>query len=126
MIVWLSRQLTEAIHDEQLAQHGGAPGLRDEGLLEDALARPLNLASYDTGEMADLAAMYALVITRNHPFVAGNKRTACLALETFLALNGCRFLAGDPELVVIMRSIAAGEITDAEFTNWVRGNVRAP
>ena len=86
--VWLSRQLILAIHDEQLAEHGGALGIRDEGLLESALARPLNRAGYADPDMAELAALYAIAIARNHPFVDGNKRTAFAALFMFLALNG--------------------------------------
>ena len=84
MTVWLSRQTILAVHDEQLAEHGGAVGVRDEGLLESALARPLNRASYGDPDMAELAALYAIAIARNHPFVDGNKRTAYVALNRFL------------------------------------------
>ena len=86
--VWLVRQLVLAIHDEQLAEHGGALGIRDEGLLESALARPLNRAGDGEPNMAELAALYAIAIARNHPFVDGNRRTAFAALCVFLALNG--------------------------------------
>jgi len=91
MTVWLSRQFILAIHDEQLAEHGGALGVRDDGLLDSALARPLNRAGYGEPDMAELAALYAIAISRNHPFVDGNKRTAFAALATFLALNGMVF-----------------------------------
>jgi death on curing protein len=121
--VWLSRQLILAIHDEQLAEHGGALGLRDEGLLDSALARPLNRAGYGEPDIAELAALYGIAIALNHPFLDGNKRTAYVALETFLVLNGCRFPVGDAEAVVMTLAMASGEIGDEEFTDWVRANV---
>ena len=120
MTIWLSRELILAIHDEQLAEHGGAGGIRDEGLLESALARPLNRASYGEPDVAELAALYALAIARNHPFIDGNKRTSYVALETFLTLNGLDFAVSDAEAVVHMLAMASGELTDAEFTLWVR------
>ena len=120
MTIWLSRELILAIHDEQLAEHGGAGGIRDDGLLESALARPLNRASYGEPDVAELAALYALAIARNHPFIDGNKRTAYVALETFLALNGLDFAVSDAEAVVHMLAMASGELTDDEFTLWVR------
>ncbi len=120
MTICLSRDLVLAIHDAQLAEHGGAMGLRDEGLLDSALARPRNLAAYGSPDVAELGAMYALGIARNHPFVDGNKRTAFVALETFLVLNGCAFTVGDAEAVVAMLSMAAGEMADDAFTAWVR------
>lgn len=125
MTVWLSRPLILAIHDEQLAEHGGALGLRDDGLLDSALARPLNRAGYGEPDIAELAALYALAIARNHPFIDGNKRTAYVALEAFVHLNGCRFPVSDAEAVVTMLAMAAGELTDEEFTAWVRQNVVA-
>jgi death-on-curing protein len=118
--VWLSSQLVLAIHDEQLAEHGGSTGLRDAGLLDSALARPLNRAGYGEPDISELAAVYALGIAQNHPFVDGNKRTAFVVLETFLRLNGCIFTAGDAEAVVMMLDMAAGELPDDEFTAWVR------
>jgi death-on-curing protein len=118
--VWLSRELILAIHDEQLAEHGGSTGLRDPGLLDSALARPLNRAGYGEPDIAELAAVYALGIARNHPFIDGNKRTAFVALELFLRLNGCLFTAGDAEAVVMMLAMAAGELPDNEFIAWVR------
>ena len=122
MTVWLSRQLILAIHDEQLAEHGGAMGVRDGGLLESALARPLNRAGYGEPDIAELAALYAVAIARNHPFVDGNKRTAYVALESFLLLNGVRFRASDAEAVVAMLAMASGEMPDDEFIAWVRLN----
>ena len=120
MTVWLSPQLILAIHDEQLAEHGGSTGLRDAGLLDSALARPLNRAGYGEPDVAELAALYALAIAKNHPFIDGNKRTAFVALEVFLRLNGCRFTVGDAEAVVMTLAMAAGELPDDEFTAWVR------
>jgi death-on-curing protein len=117
--VWLSRELILAIHDEQLTEHGGAEGLRDPGLLDSALARPLNRAGYAEPDIAELAALYAIGIARNHPFVDGNKRTGFVALELFLRLNGCRFTVADAEAVVVMQSMAAGELPDEEFIAWV-------
>jgi death-on-curing protein len=124
--VWLSRQLVLAIHDEQLAEHGGALGIRDEGLLDSALARPLNRAGYGEPDLAELATLYAIAIARNHPFVDGNKRTAYVALEGFIRLNGCRFPVSDADAVVMTLSMASGELTDDEFTAWVRANVTQP
>jgi death-on-curing protein len=118
--VWLSHELVLAMHDEQLVAHGGSSGGRDDGLLQSALVRPLNRASYGEPDIAELAALYAIAIARNHPFVDGNKRTAYVALETFLVLNGCAFPVGDAEAVVAMLAMAAGEMPDDEFTGWVR------
>jgi death-on-curing protein len=126
MTVWLSRQLILAIHDEQLAEHGGATGVRDEGLLDSALARPLNRAGYGEPDTAELAAVYAIGIARNHPFLDGNKRTAYVALETFLALNGCGFPVSDADATVVTLTMASGELTDDEFIAWVRANTTSP
>jgi death-on-curing protein len=122
--VWLGRKLILAIHDEQLAQHGGTLGVRDDGLLDSALARPLNRAGYGDPDVAELAAVYAIAIARNHPFLDGNKRTAYVALETFLALNGCAFPVSDADAVVATLAMAAGEMNDEEFTAWVRDNTQ--
>lgn len=118
--VWLDRHIVLAIHSEQIAEHGGAAGVRDEGLLESALARPVNHFSYTGADIPELAAIHALAIARNHPFVDGNKRTAYVALELFLALNGYRFPAPDADSVVTMLAMAAGEVEDAVFVAWVR------
>ncbi len=124
MTVWLSERLVPTMHSKALARHGGADGVRDAGLLESALARPLNRAAYGEPEVVELAALYALRIAQNHPFIDGNKRTAYLALEVFLALNGIRFTATNAEAVVGMLAMASGELTDDEFTRWVREHVR--
>lgn len=122
MTIWISDKVALAIHDEQLAEHGGASGVRDLGLLESALARPLNLAGYGKPDTADLGAAYAIAITRNHPFVDGNKRTAFMAMVTFLDVNGMRFEPPDGEAVLTMLGFAAGQMADEAFTEWVRTN----
>ena len=126
MTVWLSRQLILAIHDEQLAEHGGSAGIRDEGLLESALARPLNRAGYGEPDLAELAAVYAIGIVRNHPFVDGNKRTGFAALFMFMALNGAEFEPPEIDATMTVLRLAAGDVTDDEFIGWVRANSRAP
>jgi len=123
MTVWLTRELLLAVHDEQIAEHGGASGIHDIGLLESAIARPLNRAGYGKGDLAELGALYALAIARNHPFVDGNKRTAFVALETFLVLNGLELTAGDAEATVMMLDMAAGTVSEAMFIEWVRTSV---
>ena len=124
MTVWLDRRLVLAIHQEQLSEHGGAAGVRDEGLLDSALARPLNRAGYGEPDMAELAALYALGIAKNHPFIDGNKRTGYVALELFLDQNGMDFTASDADAVIMMLRMAGGELSEEEFTFWVREHVR--
>ncbi len=123
MTVWLRRQFVVAVHDEQLAEHGGAPGIRDENLPEGALARPLNRAGYSDPDIAELAALYALGVARNHPFVDGNKRTAFASMVAFLSLNGAPLMADEVDAVITMLGMAAGDISDDEFIAWVRGHV---
>jgi death on curing protein len=118
--LWLSPTLILAIHDEQLAEHGGSMGLRDAGLLDTVLARPLSRAGYGEPDIAELAAVHALGIAQNHPFIDGNKRTAFVAMEVFLRLNGYQFTVGDAEAVVMTLAMAAGELPDNEFAAWVR------
>jgi death on curing protein len=124
MTLWLSRAIVLAVHDEQLAQHGGAGGLRDNGLLERALARPANRAGYGEPDTAELAALYAIAIARNHPFVDGNKRTAFVAMVLFLSLNGMELEAPEADAVITMLRMAAGDIDDAAFTAWVRAHAQ--
>lgn len=123
---WLSRALVLRIHDRQLLEHGGSTGVRDDGLLESALARPRHLLAYggDAADMPALAAAYACGISRNHPFVDGNKRTAAVACELFLELNGYRLLADDADLYPVFMGVAAGEIEEEELAEWLRGRVR--
>ena len=126
MTIWLSRPLVLAIHDEQLAQHGGAIGLRDDGLLDSALARPLNHAGYGEPDLAELAAMYAIAIARNHPFIDGNKRTAFASMVTFIWLNGADFGPTEVDATITTLRLAADDISDEEFTAWVRENIILP
>lgn len=122
--VWLDAQVLLAVHDEQLAEHGGAAGVRDAGLFESALARPHNLAAYGEPDVAALAAAYGVGLARNHPFIDGNKRTAFVAVELFLALNGHALGAGDADCVLTMLGVAAGEIAEPEFAAWLRLHTR--
>lgn len=122
---WVALAVAEAAHAEQLAEHGGGEGVRDHGLLESAMARPRNLALYGEPDAAALAASYAWGIARNHPFVDGNKRTAAVVSETFLALNGYVLTASDAELVVAMLALAAGELSEAELEDWFRTHAAA-
>lgn len=122
--VWVERAAILALHDEALAAHGGAAGVRDMGLLESALARPQNLFAHGEAEAAALAAAYAFGIVRNHPFVDGNKRAAFLAAALFFEANGRRFTASEADVVVRTLALAAGEIEEAEFPAWLRENVQ--
>ncbi|SRR5260221_3627719 len=120
--VWIDARAIIAIHDEQLAEHGGGAGTRDAGLLESALARPFNLAAYGKPDAAALAASYAVAIAKNHPFVDGNKRTSFVALELFLALNGFMLTASDVDCVITMLAVASGEMDETALAGWVRRN----
>jgi len=121
--IWLSPELVIAIHDEQLAEFGGAPGLRDAGALESALARPLNRYHYGNTDLASLVAAYGFGLSRNHAFVDGNKRTAFLAVVTFLGLNEVDFVVAEPEAVVMMLALAAGEVDEEGLTQWIADNL---
>jgi death-on-curing protein len=122
---WLLRALILAIHDEQLAEHGGGAGVRDEGLLDSALARPRNRYEYDEEtDLASLAAAYAFGIAKNHPFIDGNKRTAFVAAEVFLDVNGLTLVATDQDCVITMLRLAGGEIDEDAFAAWLRTNAR--
>ena len=118
--VWVLPAVAEAAHAEQLAEHGGGEGVRDAGLMASALARPQNLVAYGDPDAPALAAAYAYGIARNHLFVDGNKRTAAVVSETFLMLNGYDLTASDAEVVVAFVALAAGELTEAELTDWFR------
>jgi death-on-curing protein len=118
---WVEKDVVLAIHDEQLAEHGGMKGLRDESLLLSALARPQNLTAYGTPDVADLAASYAVGIARNHAFIDGNKRTALVvAAGVFLPLNGYKLTASDGETVRVMLSVADGSMPEEELASWFR------
>jgi death-on-curing protein len=122
--LWVDPAVARAIHDEQLAQHGGAAGLRDEAALASAIARPQDLAAYAAdADVAALAAAYAHGLARNHPFTDGNKRTALVVCELFLALNGRVLAASDAECVETFFALAAGALTEEALAAWVRGNL---
>ena len=118
--VWVTREVAEAVHDRQLAEHGGGTGIRDSGLLESALARPQNLLHYGEPDLAAMAAAYAFGIARNHPFVDGNKRTAWVAARLFLRLNDGVPTFDKAEATVMMQQLAAGELTEDEVAGWFR------
>ena len=122
---WLRVETAEAVHEEQLAEHGGGAGLRDAALLESALAKPLNQAAYGEPDACALAAAYGYGIARNHAFIDGNKRTAFVAVELFLRLNGWQLTASDAECVLTMLAVAAGDITESEFADWLRAHAAA-
>lgn len=119
---WLTREIIIAIHDEQLAIHGGASGLRDEGMLASALDRPRNKWAYEQAELPELAAAYAFGMARNHPFVDGNKRTSLLALYTFLGVNSIDFIVPEAEAATIILGLAAGEVSEQSLTRWISDN----
>lgn len=121
---WVPAAVIYAVHDRQIAEHGGSDGLRDKGAVESALARPLNLAAYGAPDAADLAAAYAVGLARNHGFVDGNKRTAWIAARLFLADNGHRLEFEPSEAVGVMVAVAAGRIAEAELAAWFRIRLR--
>lgn len=122
--VWIDPDVLLAAHDEQLAEHGGAAGIRDRGLFESALARPQNLAAYESPDAAALAAAYGFGLAKNHAFVDGNKRTALVALELFLAINGFELTADDRQCVMVMLSVASGAFSESELAEWIRKHVK--
>jgi death on curing protein len=119
---WLTRQIIVAIHDEQLTIHGGASGLRDQGMLESALDRPRNRWADQQADLPELAAAYAFGIARNHPFVDGNKRTSLLALYTFFGVNGIDFIVPEADAAAIILALAAGEVDEEGLARWIRDN----
>lgn len=123
--VWLSVAMIHAAHEEQLVEHGGPGGVRDEGLLASAMARPQHRALYESPDAATLAASYAFGIARNHPFVDGNKRTAFVAMEVFLDLNGLELEATDEDCVFATLRLAAGQLDEAGLAEWIRDRLVA-
>jgi death on curing protein len=121
---WIKESSVLAIHEEQIAEHGGLAGVRDLPLLQSALARPQNLAAYGTPDAADLAASYAVGVARNHAFLDGNKRTAWVVAETFLLKNGYELIARDDDGVTAMLAVAEGTMPEQEFAIWVRTYIR--
>lgn len=126
MIVWISRAIAMAIHDRQLAEHGGSAGVRDEGLLDSALARPQQRHAYGdpAPDLADLAASLAYGLARNHPFVDGNKRTAHVCYRVFLRLNNGDIDVSDEEKFANIIGLAEGSISEAEFADWLRKHIK--
>ena len=122
--VWLNPAVVHAVHEEQLVEHGGPSGVRDPNLLISALGRPQQLANYGDPDAADLAAAHAFAIARNHPFADGNKRTAFVALELFLALNGFELTASDADCVMTILELAAGRIEEPVLAAWVRKHLQ--
>jgi len=122
--IWLSRQVVDIIHLEQIAEHGGRPGLRDGNLLESALARPRQLVTYREGvTLPRLAAVLCIGIARNHPFVDGNKRVALLAMYAFLRLNGRELDADEMEAAETIESVAAGVLGELALTDWIADHI---
>ena len=119
---WVDRRALLLLHGESLAEHGGSDGLRDENLLESALARPKNLVAYGDPDGADLAASYGLGLAKNHAFVDGNKRAAFMAIGLFLHLNGYRLQATQADATLTILALAASEITEEELAAWVRSH----
>ena len=119
---WATRQALVTLHDMSLAEHGGASGIRDQGLLESALGRPENLAAYSEPDYASLAASYGVGLAKNHAFVDGNKRAAFLAVGLFLFKNGYRLTATQTEATLAMLGVASGDLDEAAFANWIRAH----
>ena len=121
---WLKRVVVDAIHADQLRQHGGLPGIRDENVLESALARPRQKWEYDdAADVARLAASYAFGFARNHPYADGNKRIAFLTLITFLGVNDHDLEATDEDVVTTMLTLADGSLTEEQLAKWVRTRI---
>jgi death on curing protein len=121
---WISRDVVLAMHEELLARYGGLSGVRDEGLFDSALNRPLHLFSYGTPDLYDLAASYAVGIVKNHPFLDGNKRSGFLTAYTFLEANGEEFTAPEEEVVLRTLALAAGEIRGKDYAVWLKASCK--
>ncbi len=120
---WVNRQVLLLLHDESLAEHGGAPGVRDERLLDLALARPVNLALYEQPDVAQLAASYGVALAKNHAFIDGNKRAAFLAIGLFLAVNGYRLRATRADATLTVMDVAAGLTDEVALAQWIRTHI---
>ena len=120
---WLTRRMLDAIHADQIRQHGGSPGVRDGGLIDSALARPRNRLAYEEhADLAELAASYAAGLARNHGYIDGNKRVAFMALYVFLGLNGKRLVADEADVVQVMLRVATGEMDEQHLASWLRSH----
>ncbi|APZ55359.1 type II toxin-antitoxin system death-on-curing family toxin [Salipiger abyssi] len=120
--IWIRRDVIDTMHDLQLVEHGGAAGIRDEGLLDSALAKPRNKHAYGEDNLCELAAAYAAGIARNHPYIDGNKRTAFLAAYVFLKINGLHLVASEVEAVQMTVDLAAGSLDETAFAAWLQAN----
>jgi death on curing protein len=126
-MIWLTRDMVEAFHRESLARFGGADGLRDEGLLLSALARAENIHAYDlSADLFALATAYCAGIVKNHPFIDGNTRTGVLSAVVFLSLNGIEANFDEAMIVTMVYGLAASEINDETFANWLRSSASTP
>ena len=123
--VWIDREVVLAIHDEQLAEHGGQSGVRDMGLLESALGRPRNRHAYAKGSIAELAASYAAGLSRDHPFIDGNKRTSLVVAELFLEMNGKVLTASHDACVLAFVELAAGTVSEGQLAEWIAAHSRS-
>ena len=119
---WLTQEIVIAIHGELIAEYGGPPGLREAGLLESALNRPVNLLAYGNPSLFELAAAYGFGLARNHPFADGNKRIALAAIDVFLQLNGVDLAAPETEAFVVIRDLAAGALGEQELADWIEAH----
>ncbi len=120
--VWLTPEIVIAIHEMQLAEHGGPAGIRDMGMLESALGRPQNKFAYGETDLAVLAAAYGFGVARNHPFIDGNKRTSLMVIYTFLGINDVEFIVPEAEFATIILDLAAGEVSEESLARWIRDN----
>jgi death-on-curing protein len=123
--IWLNREDCLAIHEMVLAQHGGLPGVRDDGLLESALSKPQHLFAYGSPGRAEMAASYAAGIIQNHPFLDGNKRTGFMVAATFLELNGAEFIATEESVIEMTQALASGKRKQAAYADWLSRNSKA-
>jgi death on curing protein len=119
---WIDKQLLIMLHDESLATHGGASGIRDDGLFDSALNRAANLSMYGKPDYAELAAAYGMGLAKNHAFVDGNKRVAFLSVGLFLGMNGYKLKATQVDATLTMLALAGGEMSEADFAVWIRNN----
>ena len=120
--LWVLREVVLDLHEQSLAQFGGSAGIRDEGLLDSALARPQNLLAYGKPTLFDLAASYGFGLVKNHPFIDGNKRTGFIVAVLFLELNGFRFHATEADATVRTLALAAGALTEGDYSAWLKAN----
>ena len=120
---WITKPEVIAIHQEQLSEHGGLTGIRDEGLLDSAIARPINLYNYESQGIAKYAAAYAFGIIRNHPFNDGNKRTGFVTALTFLLLNGHYTKLTEPDVVLTISKLAAGKVSEEALSEWIENSL---